>query len=186
VDQLGPEYHHLLLKSHTLDDLSRHLFRLGAIKTIYTHRDPFDAIASYMRMFNQSFEIAFSAIRRSFELYRLHQGDSCTLPYECVVHSPLEAVRRVKEYLGLDVSEKVLVQIASETGMEAMKNIGDQLESAPPESLVCVNGLVYDRRTLLHKRHIRDGNSGYGRSMLSAEQQRMVEEAFPGLIDRRT
>jgi hypothetical protein len=52
-DPVGFRVYHLLLKSYALDNLSRRMLRLGAIKAIHTYRDPFDAIASYMRMFNQ-------------------------------------------------------------------------------------------------------------------------------------
>ena len=76
-----------------------------------------------------------SAIRRSFDLYKLHeQSGSCIVSYTSVVHSPLEAVRRVKGYLGLNTSEGLLVRIADETGLAAMRNIADRLETAPPES----------------------------------------------------
>jgi hypothetical protein len=86
----------------------------------------------------------------------------------------------VKEYLGLDASEEVLVDIASETGMDAMKNVADRIESAPPESPVRVKGMVYDRRTLLHKNHIRGGSSGSGRAVCSPPCSRgRSERPFP-------
>lgn len=185
VHQLGANYRHLLLKTHTLDDVSRRMLQLGACRAIYTYRDPFDAIASYMRMFNQPFEAALPAIRHSFDLYKLHeQSGSCIVSYASVVHSPLEAVRRVKGYLGLNASEGLLVRIADETGLAAMKNIADKLETAPPESFDGVDSLLYDRSTLLHKNHIRDGSSGYGRGMLSTGQQGIIEETFPEWILR--
>jgi len=88
----------------------------------------------------------------------------------------------VKEHLGVSSQEESLIRITSESGISAMRAIADRIESASSESLVSANGLVYDRQTLLHKGHIRDGTSGYGRGMLSSQQQRIIEEAFPDLI----
>ena len=186
IKQLQEEHRHLLLKSHTLDETGRRMLQLGVIKAIYTYRDPFDAIVSFMRMFNQPFEVALSAIRCSFDAYGIHeQSGSCILPYECIVHSPLEAVKAVSAYLRLNIDENLLVRIASDTGRDAMKEIADRLEFAPPESLVQANGMVYDRNTLLHKNHIRDGRSGYGRGMLSEEEQQIVERTFPQWLTLR-
>jgi hypothetical protein len=184
VSEIAADFRHLLLKSHTLDDLGRRMLWLGAVKAIYTYRDPLDAIPSYMRMFGTSFDVAFSAIRDSVELLRFHQGtgNSCIVSYPSVIRSPFEAIRKVNEYLGLSADEESLARIAHETGIATMKNVADRIALAPPESLVRVNGFTYDRRTLLHKDHIRDGASGYGRAMLSSEQQHMIEDSFPDLI----
>src|SRR5262249_33241840 len=52
------EHDHFVLKSHAVGDVGLSLLRLGAAKAVYTRRDPYDAIASTMIMFEVTFEVA--------------------------------------------------------------------------------------------------------------------------------
>ncbi len=175
VGRLSLGYDHLVLKSHALDDLGRKLVALGAAKAVYTYRDPLDAIASYMAMFGRPFEEALAAIQKSLALFQFLRdcGNCRMVSYGSIVERPFDAVQRVKSYLGLDLPVDVVQRVSSGTSMSAMKRIADEV-GRDSSSVVQVDQLVYDRRTLLHKQHIRHGGTGYGRSVLSAEQLRLA------------
>lgn len=185
VDRLDGSQRDLLLKCHRLDPLARSLILLKGGFSVYTYRNPFDAIVSSMRMFDQSFETAYTFVASSLDLFRFHKEaglQCCLIPYTQVVNAPLMAVTAIQELLGIQISAALLEQISSETGLENMRRISDGVESEAMHSVKTPEGLSYDRRTLLHRNHIRDGSCGYGRRMLSAEQQRQVETTFAELL----
>jgi Sulfotransferase domain len=181
---LHGEYDHLVLKSHRLDRLARNLVMLGAAKTVYTHRDPEDAIASFMVMFERSFDEALTAILNSVDLYNFHRwcGNCALISYESIVRESFDSVARVQTYLGLENPPDVLRTIATETSMEAMRQLADRV-GENPDSLASSGNLSYDRRTLLHRNHIRQGGIGYGRTLLSGEQRAQIEAVIGAAIE---
>jgi hypothetical protein len=57
-------------------------------------------------------------------------------------------------------------------------------------SFVRKDGYVYDRQTLLHRNHIRDGSIGYGARVLNSEKLALIdaamqEEGFESLLKVR-
>jgi len=181
---LDSEYDHLVLKCHRLDPLGRNLMKLGAARAVYTHRDPEDAIASYMVMFDRSFDEALAAILDSVALYSFHRqcGNCSLISYETIVREPFDAVARVQSYLGLETPPDVIRTIATETSMEAMRHLADRV-GEDPNSVVYLGNLKYDRHTLLHRNHVRHGGIGYGRTLLSGEQRAKVESVFGAALD---
>lgn len=179
MQDLDKEYDHMVLKSHRLDRLGRNLVMLGAAKAVYTHRDPEDAIASYMVMFERSFDEALTAILDSVALFNFHSrcGNCALISYESIVRESFGAVARVQTYLGLENSPDVVRTIAAETSMAAMKDLAARV-GEDSNSLVCLGNLTYDRHTLLHRNHIRNGGIGYGRTLLSGEQRAKVESVI--------
>jgi hypothetical protein len=181
---LESEYDHLILKCHRLDGLGRKLMMLGAARAVYTHRDPEDAIASYMVMFERSFDEALAAILESVALYRFHRqcGDCALISYETILRYPSDAIARVQGYLGLEIPPDVVRTIAAQTSMEAMRLLADRV-GEDSNSVVCRENLKYDRHTLLHRNHIRHGGIGNGRTLLSSEQRAKVESVFGAAFD---
>jgi Sulfotransferase domain len=187
MEGLDGEYDHLVLKSHRLDRLGRNLVILGAAKAVYTFRDPQDAIASYMVMFEQSFDEALAAILNSVHLYNFHRrcGNCALISYESIVRESFDAVARVQTYLGLENPPNVVRTIAKETGMEAMRHLADRV-GENSDSLVVLANLKYDRHSLLHRNHIRHGGIGYGRTFLSDVQRAKVESVIGAALESRS
>ncbi len=170
---------HVVLKCHTLDAVGRVLARTGAAQIVYTWRNPADAVASFMAMFDVAFEHALAVIRTSLRLLRFHQetGNVVVLEYGEIVADPAAAIQRIAEYLGLCAGPEQIGKIAEETSFERMREKVEQLNSGPQETrLVRVENIVYDPNTLLNLDHIRDGSSGYGSKSLTQHQLTRIDE----------
>jgi hypothetical protein len=184
VDPLMGAYDHLVLKSHSLDERGRELCLSGQAVAIYTHRDPFDATCSIMAMFGRSFEDALESVRQSLDLREFHQanGHAHVVAYDSIRNAPLEAIVGIAQHLGLNPSGDQLDRIVRETSIDAMRAIADQV--ATGRGAVRTPKSMYDPETHVHRNHIRDGGSGYGRARLSAEQTRRAEEVLTRYLAR--
>ena len=181
MEDLGSHYDHIVLKSHQPDRLARSLVIKGGAKAVYTHRDPYDAVASYMRMFERPFEEAIKAIGDSLEMYReLRPSGHCLgIAYQDIMQRSPEMIRTIQVHLGLAIPIQTLLQIQAETDLDAMRDIAGQVGQGG--ALASSGTLTFDKVTLLHRNHIRDGGSGYGRGVLSQEQRDQVDGlAAPG------
>jgi hypothetical protein len=167
-----------VLKCHMLDALARELIAAGQAKVIYICRDLADAAASFMRMFLFDFDHTFLALQGALELYRLHResGTALILGYRLITTRPLDAIAEIGRYLGIDAPPEIVRGIADITSIESARARVDQLKSGvDAEKLVRFDRFVHDRETLLNLDHIRDGSSGYGRALLTAEQLARVD-----------
>lgn len=162
----APDSDHVVVKCHGLDDGGRALLRDGRAQAIYTHRDPADAVASAMQMFDTPFPDALAAIEASLVLHREHRraGTALILAYDDIVGAPIDAVGAIAAYLGLDAAPELLDAVAAATSLDRARELSSNLRSHS-----------YDRTTLLHPGHVRDGSSGYGRAKLTPEQLTELE-----------
>jgi Sulfotransferase domain len=163
LETAPPSATNLVVKCHELDARGKALAQAAKARTIYTWRDPADAVVSCMGMFDYDFERALTAIESSFKLYLFHRlrGTALILSYVDIVDNPVEAVAGIAGYLGLDGRSEVVAAVAEDTSLERMKEQSRQLEAS-----------AYDPTTLLHPGHVRDGGVGYGREALTPEQLR--------------
>lgn len=183
LSKLPLDYDHAVIKCHRLDHTAKALIRTGAARAIYTHRDPFDAIVSYMRMFGCGFDDTLVAIVDSLRICRFQQAyPNCRIiGYEAITATPQQEIAEAARFLGLNTSSNTVSRVHSETSLGTMKQLADELSKQDPGSLVHAGDLAYDPRTLLHRRHVRDGGIGYGQQVLTEEQQRKTAEALRGL-----
>jgi hypothetical protein len=171
----------MVLKCHGLDSAGKALCTLGSARIVYTHRGLHDAIASWMQMFNTSFDDACGAMHKSLHLYRFLRecGNCLFVPYDLVTADNAGAIRRIAEYLGLDLPEARILAIAALTSLDRMKSVARSIRDDSP-GVVHEGTLVYDSQTLLHRNHVRNGGTGYGRAMLSQREcaaiGRLLEE----------
>ena len=184
MDPLRGSYDHVVLKCHFLDERGRELCRAGVARTVYTHRDPFDAIYSAMAMFHHTFEDALDSIRRSLELLEFHRasGNAHILEYHAIVRTPKKAIAMVAAYLALNASEEAVGRIAAQTSTEAMKAIAAQV--GRERRGVRTPRSMYDPETHVHRNHIRDGRTGHGRKLLSPEQLRRADGVLAPYLER--
>jgi hypothetical protein len=170
---------HAVLKCHSLDELGYALVRIGAAKVVYTWRDIADVTVSYMRMFGNDFEHALDVIDTSLQLRRFHleSGNAVILAYHEIMTCPEKAIEQIARYLGLEGRPDLVAQVNEETSLERIREKVAQLSSEETRRrLIRHENTLYDPETLLNVNHIRDGNSGYGRALLSQEQNARIDE----------
>jgi hypothetical protein len=169
----SPAADYRVLKCHMLDDLARQLIRSGQARVIYTCRDLADAAASFMRMFHYDFEHTWLALRGALDLYRLHRdsGAALILGYGPLTARPLDAIARIAAWLDISAPAATMEEIARHTSLASARARVDALKAGTDaDKLVRFDRFVHDRETLLNIDHIRDGGSGYGQALLTAEQ----------------
>lgn len=183
-----PRKSHLVIKSHNPDPATRELCRSGALKAIYTWRHPYDAVASAVRMFNQSAEYWMSALRNTLRLWTFHRStqSACIISYEEIVRAPEETLQAIASHLQLPVERRQLSDIAAMTSLERVKRFSRDIDTLEQGRVVRKDGHTFDRETLLHHNHVRDGRCGYGLDVLSDDQRSAIdrllcEEGFPEL-----
>jgi hypothetical protein len=185
-----PRSSQLVIKSHKLDPTSYDLCRSGAVKTIYTWRQPYDAVVSCLQIFGFSVEYWIKELRDSLRVWSFHQAtdNACIVSYESIMTRPIEEIARVGAYLGLTVSAEQLRQVAEEVSFERVRKLGRQVGKLPESRLIKSGGLVYDRDTLLHANHIRNGAMGFGSKVLTEDELSAIdamlrEEGFAFLAE---
>ncbi|MGC2639678.1 MAG: sulfotransferase domain-containing protein [Acidobacteriaceae bacterium] len=169
---------YLALKCHMLDGAARALIDTRRAKVIYTCRELADAAASFMRMFAYDFDHTCLALQGALELYRLHRdsGTALILGYSGITSQPLRDIARIAEYLEIAAPEEVLGAIAEATSLERARARVEALKAgADADQLVRFDRFVHDRETLLNLDHIRDGSTGYGRDLLTADQLARID-----------
>lgn len=162
-----------VLKCHMLDSLAREMIGTRQAKVIYTCRDLADAAASFMRMFDYDFDHTCLALQGALELYRLHRssGTALILGYGNITSQPIETIVRIAGYLEIDAAPEILRAIDTQTSLQRARERVDELKAGiDADKLVHFDRFVHDRETLLNLDHIRDGSSGYGRTLLTEEQ----------------
>jgi Sulfotransferase domain len=161
-----------IMKCHRLGEYAHGVFRSGYARSFYTHRDFYDAIASYLVMFRVSFDLALQTMIDSLDVYDFHceTGNFLCVSYESIIERPAETIRTMAEYLGLDLPESAIGLINEAHSFHAIKELSANLKQAEGVKLVRNYISCYDQETQWHVRHVRNGGIGYGRKYLLPQQ----------------
>jgi hypothetical protein len=177
-DLLGEGADWTILKCHRLDENARDLFRTGAARAIYTHRDIYDAMASYLVMFRIPFELAIESIKESLDVYDFHYqtGNYLCLDYESVIERPGQTVLAMAKFLEIDLPAPEIALIEQAHGLVAIKELTTKLNQVNGDRLIRDQLSCYDPNTQWHVRHVRNGGIGYGRRYLLPQQIEQIED----------
>ncbi len=128
-------------------------------------------------MFGRPVEQYFPILRDALRVWSFHRstGTACIVSYQSIRQAPLESIRRIAAYLGLQEGEEQLDRILEATSLKRLKTFSRHPGTLDGSRLVRKNGLIYDRETLLHVNHIRDGRIGYGAAALHPEQLQAID-----------
>jgi Sulfotransferase domain len=180
-----PRFSDLVIKSHCLDPAACAV--PDTIKVIYTWRSPYDAVVSCMWMFGGSAEHWIGMIRKSLRVWALHRlkNDACIVSYEALVRNPAAVIERIGSYLGITLEPEPVQELAEELSLENLRRFSRHLD---PSRLTRSGDYVFDRETLLHPNHIRNGGVGYGvrhltESQCSSIDAMLCEEGFAFLCE---
>jgi hypothetical protein len=182
---IRPRSSHLVVKSHSPDASALDFCRSGAAKAIYTWRNPYDVVASGLRMFHFSQGHAVNALRGALRLWGFHRRTKSAhiVSYESIVTQPFVAIAEIGNYLGLAIGAGDLLRIANEMSFENVKRLSQGVDGLDPKRIIHKGGHAFDRETMLHQNHIRDGRTGYGvrildEACIEAIDDVLVEEGF--------
>ena len=167
-----PRSSNLVIKSHSLDPALHDPCCSGKVKSIFTWRHPYDAFASAVQMFGRSTDYWMWSMRSALRIWSFHRAtaSACIIPYESIIKSPLASVARVASYLEIEAGPQALRRIAEITSLKHLREFSHRIGELEDRRLIRKDGCLYDRETLLHQHHIRNGGIGYGRELLSSAQ----------------
>ena len=111
---IKPRFSNLVIKSHRLDPFVQESCVRGAIKTIYTWRQPYDVVASCVQMFGSSVPHWTGVLRKELRVWSFHlaTNSACIVSYEEIIKEPCAAIERIAGYLGLAIESEQLRGIA--------------------------------------------------------------------------
>jgi hypothetical protein len=141
-------------------------------------------------MFGFSVEQCISALQNAVRVWSFHRetNSACIISYRTMMAQPLASITSIAEYLNLSIDPECLRQIAEEVSFENVKRFSQHVDELNPHRVVRKDGRVFDRETLLHQSHIRNGGIGYGaksldKGQLSAIDTMLREEGFAFLCE---
>jgi hypothetical protein len=171
---------HLVLKAHTLSPDNYELCRSGAIKAIYTWRDPYDVVASALRIFGKDAGTWLDSLRGALRVWSFHRSTASALivPYAAILREPGETIAAIGRYLDLPVTAEHLRQIEMEVAFSTVKRFCSRVAQLDAARVVRKDRMVFDRQTLFHQDHIGNGGTGYGLRTLDTA----VIEAIDGIL----
>lgn len=175
-----PRSSHVVLKRHTLAPSLSELSRTDPIKAIYTWRDPYDVVVSTSRMFGIPLERSIANLQEALRVWSFHRetNSACIVSYDTIMKQPLAAISKIAEYLAIPTEPKLVSQIADEVSFENVRRFSQHIDRLDPHRIGRENGLVYDRVTLLHQNHIRNGGAGYGIKSLNERQLSAIDDVL--------
>ena len=178
LNEMGPEHDHAVLKTHRLDTEGMALSLTAGVRSIHTYRDPYDAVFSFLSLFDPDFETALQALRNALVTRAFHfaYGNALMVPYHRIRRAPTRTIRDIADYLGVALGPEQVSLIHAETGFQKVKDWSSTIGDDPSREVVRLREMAFDPETNFHRNHIRDGRSGNGRRMLTPQQKRMVSD----------
>jgi len=174
----APEYHHVLLKCHSPDELGKSLIMHDCCKVIVTFREPLEAISSAMQVFGWTFAEALNRIESSLELIKVCLNHALCINHERIKSHPKDEIIRIATYLGYQIDNSAVERINDKFNWDKVKVFTDRLaldRSSFAEDELKDTGLsYYDQVTLFHRGHVRDRSAPSWNVYLTEDQQELA------------
>jgi hypothetical protein len=131
-------------------------------------------------MFGSTTQHWVAVLRGGLRTWAFHRATNTAhiVSYESLRHEPEGAIAGIASYLGLSADPASVHRIAAELSLERMRSFSRRIGSLNRSRLVRDGGRVYDRETMLHAHHVRNGETGYGIRVLSGEQVEAIDEVL--------
>ena len=178
----GQTAEHVVVKCHDPDDVGRALIKQGLCRTIYTYREPLDAVLSAVEAFERPFEGAVAVTQASLALMRfqVEAGGVLCLWYGDVVGRSREAVAAVADYLGLALPADAITEVADELSRDNVRRL---IKAQGKSATQAVRpDASWDTGTLFSDRHLRDHPSDPA-TVFSAAQIAAVVDRLGDVVD---
>jgi hypothetical protein len=173
------EAEHLIIKAHYPDLLMTELISKKAFFCICSIRNPEDAIASWMRMFDRDLKSSVLVIKNWLRWYQPVKKNVLQIDYETIDLYPLYAILIIQKYLlgRWNLLEAFLFW--RKYNKKRLKKFSDNLRVS--EKTKKAVDSYYDSETLLHRRHISSIKSRPAKLELSEEQIIFIRTNLEGL-----
>jgi len=175
---------HNIIKAHQVTPEIITLLEEPNSKSLYIYRDVRDVLVSEYQLINVQpsvrsvfmNEIVGSVIEDFYKWKTI--PDIRISEYSKVMADISAEIRDISEYLGVGISENQVSKISSDLDLKNMKNKQDVLVDKSSKN-------NFDRKTMLHSRHINSGKSGQWKNYFTTLQINVLESICePWLSDQ--
>ena len=173
---------HVIIKTHKPDGLGRALIRHHACRIVHSFRQPIEAMASMMQTYDGDFDRQLTAIEAGFDILRfeLDCGGVHFIWYDEILHHGARRVQALADYLGLDVPDAVIQNIAHNLSREAMIKATTNLPAADRRQPI--GRFLWTNKDALSKGLIRNAPKPADK-ILNTAQRKWLSEKMAGLVD---
>jgi FkbM family methyltransferase len=181
-----------VLKAHDAHESFTRVLTEGRALAIYSHRDLRDVALSWMHKVGASFEEILD--RGFFELclandrFWRSQPGVLLQSYEDLIADPVRGVFEIAGHLGIEITPEEAREIADSLSLEANRKRTIELAERLKElgvGLASTDQDRYDRETLLHWNHVREGRAGAWEAQATLEQKATLARVCgPWLVER--
>jgi hypothetical protein len=163
----------LVIKSHEPSKAILFLTRFAHGKVLVSVREPRDSVASLMQRFGHSFDSALRDVRvgAGHVVALSREAGTLTLRYEDGFADDERTVDKVARFLGVRLSKAARGRIFRSLTREAVRKKIDKLHKNETDPN------AFDFTTQWHPGHVGDGRVGKFKKVLSAAQQKKIEDA---------
>ncbi|NET62207.1 MAG: sulfotransferase domain-containing protein [Symploca sp. SIO2E6] len=163
----------ILLKTHTPGNFALRMIQSQRAKNIYTYRDPRDVLCSRLSFEQITYDLALTGTFGNLTMLDWYQqnGDTLFIGFDQITSNPITEIRKIANYLEVDLNESTYENICEETSLENNLKIAKSIKKITSEQVFQAGSHTIDRTTLLHTNHIAQAKTGRWQEELSPEQQ---------------
>ncbi len=168
------EYDHIIVKQHHGSEFSRLLIKHQSTRTICSYRDPQEAMASWMQVFEASFEASLENFRRSIDFMTFQRPfNSLFVDYDSIEAEPETVIKSIANHLdqALDAAEAAAISTRLDKG--TVKARYDAL-SRDDRNIEDMGFTFYDQDTFFHRRHVRGADAVPSQDFFTSEEQEAI------------
>ena len=182
VRENAPRYDHLIFKTHQSDAFGSNLIRDGRCRAVCSYRDPVDALASWMEMFDIDLEPAVARMINHLRFVREQKADALMVDYVEIKAHAAATARRIAAFLGEAITPLESRWLALRLSRTWVRWRYRFLKSGGL-GVRDVGFSHYDERTLFHHRHIKRLRSTNGRTAFSKAEIAYIRHEMREFID---
>ena len=168
-------------KSHILSKEIEEQIKNHNASVLLTYRDIRDVMASWQKKNNLIFTVeeGLKWARTTISTFEKWEKFSCEKKliskYEIFCGNIKQEVRRISEFIGVDLDNKISDKITETMQVEKFQK---RLQSLSKDQIEIDNNLSWDKKTLIHLDHFHDGSIGKYKNELGIELQKMIKKEF--------
>jgi hypothetical protein len=166
----------LVVKCHFMDPVGQAAMSSGAVPSVYTARDPREAVCSMMVFAGATFEDSLGAIIHSLEFYEAQRrfGGIVAISYADIVSQPYHSISRIADHLGVTADSASVSEVERLCARDALGQISANIETFGADEVHREDRYLYHLPTLIHRHHFTDSGVAW-REHLSADQCADIE-----------
>ncbi len=175
---------HGIFKMHQMDAFGLLLIRNSLVRSVYTYREPLNAMASLMEQFHTPFEDACGLSFKSLQ-YLMLQKDTGTGHYiwfDDIETNQELRVFGIAKYLDMGFEWQEIAYVSSLLTKDNVKKVIKSQAKSDGGAIKMTRDRVSDTGTLFWSHHIRDYVKPI-EEVFTEEQKEYIKEALPGFLD---